>query len=179
MNGLFHWLLTELGFTAHLVAATVLRPNGEWAKAETHAAILVQLDVPYLVDVGFGAATPRTPIPLDGSERTDSNGTYKVSSIGGQTFDLTQENEGGNRTLYRFNTDKKKLIDFHEGCVFNQVSKESTFTHIDIVSRATQTGRITLADQTLTTVENGVQTSKELSIEEKAYTLQNVFKLHI
>lgn len=29
LNGLFHWLLTELGFDADLVAATVLKPSGQ------------------------------------------------------------------------------------------------------------------------------------------------------
>ncbi|MEK5038617.1 arylamine N-acetyltransferase family protein [Sporosarcina sp. FSL K6-3457] len=179
LNGLFQSLLTALDYDSHLVAATVLRPNGQWAKADTHAAILVQLDQPYLVDVGFGAATPRTPIPLDGTEKTDINGTYKVMQAHIGTFDLIQENESGTRTLYRFHIDKKGLIDFHEGCVFNQVAKESSFTHYDIVSRATKTGRITLADRTLTVTDNGVQTTSELSAEEKASILQDVFKLYV
>ena len=177
LNGLFQSLLTALGYDSHLVAATVLRPNGQWAKADTHAAILVQLDQPYLVDVGFGAATPRSPIPLDGTEQTDINGTYKVMQAHDGTFDLIQVNELGIRTLYRFHTDKKSLVDFHEGCVFNQVAKESSFTHYDIVSCATKTGRITLTDRTLTVIDNGIQTTSELSAEEKVNVLQDVFKL--
>ncbi|WP_203248827.1 arylamine N-acetyltransferase family protein [Sporosarcina beigongshangi] len=179
LNGLFNWLLSELGFCAHLVAATVLRPNGQWAKTDTHATILVQLDQPYLVDVGFGAATPRTPIPLDGSERTDLNGTYKVMQVTECLFDLIQDSESGTKTLYRFNTDEKKLVDFHEGCIFNQVDKASTFTHHDIVSIATNTGRITLADNTLTVVENGIKKTSQLSNEDKSHVLQTTFKLYV
>src|SRR6185437_3894934 len=48
LNGLFCALLSELGYSAHLISATVKRPTGEWAKANTHAAILVQLEQPYL-----------------------------------------------------------------------------------------------------------------------------------
>ena len=179
LNGLFQTLLTLLGYDAHLVAATVLRPNGQWAKADTHATIVVYLDQPYLVDVGFGAATPRSPIPLDGSERIDINGTYKLMQASEQTFDLIQENETGSRTLYRFNSAKKNLVDFHEGCVFNQVDKESSFTHHDIVSCAIDTGRITLTNHTLTVVENGVHTISELSAEDKIHVLQTVFKLYV
>lgn len=179
LNGLFQALLTELGYDTHLVAATVLRPNGQWAKADTHAAILVLLDQPYLVDVGFGAATPRTPIPLDGSERTDTNGTYKAEQAHHHTFDLTLANKSGIRTLYRFHTAKKNLVDFHEGCVFNQVAKESSFTHTDIISRATETGRITLTDQTLSVIDNGIQTTTELSAEEKVRILQDIFNLYV
>ena len=143
LNGLFQTLLTNLGYDAHLISATVLGKNGEWAKADTHAAIIVQLDEPYLVDVGFGAATPRLPIPLDGSERADLDAVYTVKSFEGPLFDLIRKSESAERTLYRFNVEKKNLVDFHEGCVFNQISKDSVFTHTDIVTRATPEGRIT------------------------------------
>ena len=136
LNGLFHWLLNELGYEAHLISATVRRPNGQWAKADTHAAILVQLDEPYLVDVGFGDSTI-LPIPLSGMECTDISGTYKVEKYRDSYYDLIQERSGATRILYRFNTIKKELIDFHEGCIFNQVAKESSFTHADIVTCAT------------------------------------------
>ena len=87
LNGLFNWLLTELGYDAHLVAATVLRPTGEWAKADTHAAIIVQLDQPYLIDVGFGDST-YLPIPLNGEERTDISDTYRVIQQLDHSFNL-------------------------------------------------------------------------------------------
>ena len=38
LNGLFNWLLTELGYDAHLIAATVRRPTGNGQKQ-----ILMQL----------------------------------------------------------------------------------------------------------------------------------------
>ena len=76
VNGLFHALLCELGYDAHLVSATVLRQTGQWAKPDTHATILVNLDQPYLVDVGFGAACPRLPVPLNGDEKIDVSAAY-------------------------------------------------------------------------------------------------------
>jgi N-hydroxyarylamine O-acetyltransferase len=179
VNGLFNWLLVELGYNSHLVAATVRKPSGEWAKADTHAAILVQLDQPYLVDVGFGAATPRLPIPLSGEERTDINGVFSAKIQSSHTFDLVLKTDSGERTLYRFSTDKKVLVDFHEGCVFNQVAKESSFTHTDIVTRATPTGRITLSDQQLTVTENGFKDKSNLTAEEKIYFLQKSFRIRL
>ncbi|AOV07674.1 arylamine N-acetyltransferase family protein [Sporosarcina ureilytica] len=179
LNGLFHSLLTDLGYTAHLISATVLRPNGEWAKADTHATILVYLDEPYLVDVGFGAATPRRPVPLNGIMKTDIGETYRIAQQTERTYDLIREIDGVRRTLYRFSSDTKELVDFHEGCVFNQVSKDSTFTHTDIVALATETGRITLQDHTLTKVINGVTEKTELSPEEKEFALNNIFSLSL
>lgn len=177
LNGLLHWLLKELRYDAHLVAATVLRKTGEWAKTDTHAAIIVYLDQPYLVDVGFGTATPRIPVPLNGRETTDVRATYRIVKYDDRFFDLMRKNKTDERILYRFNTEKKELIDFHEECVFNQVSKESTFTHSDIITRSTATGQITLTDQTLTVIENNVQQKEHLSADEKMRVLQNDFNI--
>lgn len=178
LNGLFHWLLTELGYEAHLISATVRRPTGEWAKADTHAAIVVQLEHPYLIDVGFGDST-YLPIPINGEERTDISGTYRIIQQLDHTFHLERFNNSERRTLYRFGLEPKELIDFHEGCVFNQVAKESSFTHSDIVTLATPIGRITLADQTVTVTENNIQTKSILSLEEKRRTLEKTFGIRL
>lgn len=178
LNGLFHWLLRQLGYDASLIAATVFRPNGQWAKPETHAAMIVQLDEPYLVDVGFGDST-FLPIPLNGSPQTDVSGTYAVQQSSKDVFDLIRTRNGESRPLYRFSTIEKQLSDFHEGCVFNQVSPESTFTHIDIVTKATATGRTTIKDRELTVSENGMISSRTLSEDEKDAILLNLFGITI
>jgi N-hydroxyarylamine O-acetyltransferase len=178
LNGLFHWLLTELGYEAHLISATVRRPTGEWAKADTHAAIIVQMEQSYLIDVGFGDST-YLPIPINGEERTDISGSYRIIQQLDHSFYLERFNNSERRTLYRFGLDPKELVDFHEGCVFNQVAKESSFTHSDIITLATPTGRITLADQTVTVTENNIQTKSILSIEEKGRMLENIFGIRL
>lgn len=178
LNGLFHWLLTQLGYDASLIAATVFRPNGHWAKPETHAAILVRMDEPYLVDVGFGDSTVR-PIPLNGIPQTDVSGTYAVQPSGNGVFDLIRTRNGESRPLYRFSTIEKRLADFHEGCVFNQVSPESTFTHVDIVTKATAAGRTTLKDRELSVSENGMISSSTLSEDEKDAILLDLFGINL
>ncbi len=179
LNGLFHSLLKALGYDAHLISATVLKPNQEWAKADTHAAILVYLDQPYLVDVGFGAATPRVPVPLNGITTTPIGEIYKTKQCDSHTYDLIREENQQSRVLYRFNTHQKELVDFHEGCVFNQVSKESIFTHTDIIALATEKGRITLQDHTLTKVDHGITEKTILSAEAKEQVLTDIFSLSL
>ncbi|MGE6370040.1 arylamine N-acetyltransferase family protein [Planococcus kocurii] len=174
LNGLFHWLLSQLGYQAKLISATVQRPNGTWAKADTHAAILVEFDTLYLVDAGFGDSTV-SPIPLGGERHTDHSGTYRIEKVDDVYYDLIRENEENEKVLYRFSTDEKQLVDFHEGCVFNQVSKDSSFTHNDLVTRATQNGRITLSDHQLTRSENGQKTKIELSPADKRNVLKREF----
>ncbi|MBB5181190.1 N-hydroxyarylamine O-acetyltransferase [Planomicrobium koreense] len=181
LNGLFHWLLQDLGFDAKLISATVLKPDGTAAKKDTHAAILVELDTPYLIDVGFGDSTV-SPIPLGGERHADHSGTYRIEELEDGFYQLIrQENgdEGDERILYRFNTDEKKLADFHEGCVFNQVSSESTFTHDDLATRATEDGRITLSGDVLIRTEDGGKKKRSLSPEEKVKVLKEEFGLEL
>lgn len=179
LNGLFHWLLIELGYDAQLVAATVLRTTGHWAKADTHTAIIVQLDEPYLVDVGFGTATPRRPIPLNGKSLQDTRASFHIDKKAAHSFDIVRKSKSEERVLYRFSNEQRTLIDFHEGCVFNQVSKESTFTHFDIVTRSTANGQLTLNDSTLTRLEDGVQTKEVLSDVEKTNVLKKLFGISL
>jgi len=174
INGLFHWLLNELGFEAKLISATVQKPDGTWSKAGTHAAILVELDTFYLVDAGFGDSTI-SPIPLGGERHTDHSGTYRVEQVDEVYYDLIRENDDTEKILYRFSTAEKQLADFHEGCVFNQVSPESPFTHDDLVTRATPDGRITLSGSQLTRSENGKKEKTTLSAAEKKKVLKEEF----
>lgn len=174
LNGLFCWLLQELGFDAKMISATVMKPDGSFAKADTHAAIIVDLDTPYLVDAGFGDSTI-SPIPLGGERHTDNSGTYSINEIQEEIYQLSRENDGEEKVLYQFTLEEKHLHDFHEGCVFNQVSEESTFTHHDIVTRATPEGRVTLTDSTLTRTINGKKDKREITQAEKTELLRDEF----
>lgn len=174
LNGLFHWLLNQLEFDAKLISATVQKPDGTWSKADTHAAILVELDTLYLVDAGFGDSTI-SPIPLGGERHTDHSGTYRVEKADEVFYDLVREKDNKEQVLYRFSTEEKQLADFHEGCIFNQVSKDSPFTHEDLVTRATPNGRITLSGSQLTRSENGEKKRTDLSHAEKSKVLKEEF----
>lgn len=174
VNGLFHWALGELGFDAQLGAATVRRPTGFWAKADTHVVILVKLDKVYLTDVGFGDSNYH-PIPLDGTVHTDVSGTYKVIQQDEQLYHLTRKDGSDWIPLYQFSTEEKNIVDFHEGVVFNQVSKDSSFTHTDLATLATDKGRVTLSDQSLITKENNEIKKVDLSDDEKMNVLKDIF----
>lgn len=174
LNGLFQQLLTDVGFQSHLISCTVKKPNG-WAKPNTHAAIIVKLDEPYLVDVGFGDSV-RQPVPLSGEERTDVSGTYRVMKNDDGSLDLQRFEEDW-RILYRFSETVKQLEDFSEGCLYNQTSPDSTFTHGDIVTIATEIGRITLSELTVTVTKNGEKEKWELKEDEKEKFMEKYFRI--
>lgn len=133
----------------------------------------------YLVDVGFGAATPRYPIPLSGETVNDIRASFHIENKAENHFDLIRNSKTAKRVLYRFNTEKKSLIDFHEGCVYNQVSKKSTFTHYDIVTRSTEHGQFTINDATLTKLEEDFRQKEVLSAEQKTRVLKELFNISI
>ena len=55
LNGLFAFLLKEMGFTVDLLSAQVKSQNGFGAPFD-HLLLLVHLEEDWLVDVGFGAS---------------------------------------------------------------------------------------------------------------------------
>ncbi|QEX20963.1 arylamine N-acetyltransferase [Hypericibacter adhaerens] len=63
MNGLFRWALEAVGFRVTAMTGAVLRIERGDAAIGNHLALTVDLDEPYLVDVGLGDG-PSEPIPL-------------------------------------------------------------------------------------------------------------------
>jgi N-hydroxyarylamine O-acetyltransferase len=63
MNGLFGWALEQVGFRVMRMTGAVLRAQRGDVAIGNHLALTVDLDQPYLVDVGLGDG-PSEPIPL-------------------------------------------------------------------------------------------------------------------
>lgn len=179
LNGLFNWLLQNLGFTSRLASATVRRPDGGWTMTGSHACLIVDLEQPYLVDVGFGDSV-RVPLPLSGEERKDVSGVYRLKKVGDKDFDL-QKSQGnaGWKTLYRLHTSRRTLSDFKEACRFNQTSSESHFTARPLVSLAAPEGRLTLSGNKLTIT--GLNEKRKITIDDQkmAAVLKQYFGIRL
>ncbi|MBN6189242.1 arylamine N-acetyltransferase [Aneurinibacillus sp. BA2021] len=175
LNGLFCWLLRELGFSAHLVAATVHTSEGGWTVEESHATIIVQLDQPYLVDVGFGDSA-RVPLPLTGEEREDVSGVYRIiPQEKPDMYDLQKRMENGWVVTNHFSTRPKELIEFNAVCHYTQTSPASHFTGRRIVTQARKDGRVTLSDNEITVTKNGEKTHYTLDEAEIREFLRSTF----
>ncbi|TYS47972.1 arylamine N-acetyltransferase family protein [Bacillus infantis] len=173
LNGLFQTFLSAMGYSSALISCTVKTPGG-WAKENSHAAILVYLDQPYLTDVGFGDSA-RQPIPLDGTIKEDESGKYKVRDLGDGCYDLMHYASGEWQIKYRFSEEKRSLGFFEDSCTFNQTSAESPFTKDDIITIANENGRITLSGHSLIKTENGEKIKTELDKSSKIEALKKFF----
>ncbi len=180
LNGLFHHLLKELGFSCHLVSATINRPDGSWARKGSHACIVVNLDQPYIADVGFGDAA-RTPLPFRGEIREDISGAYRLKQVSAHLYDVERKQAGQFewKTQNRIDTTPMELKDFAAANHFNQTSPAAPFTQKDIVTLATSDGRVTLSGNSLVVTHHGEKTETIVSDQEKQGVLEKYFQIRI
>ena len=158
LNGLFQWLLQECrNFVFSLISARVREADGSFGPEFDHLAVLVLLEIPYVVDVGFGDSC-RHPLPLTGDEVEDISGRYRVvATDDGEGYVLQRRIEGHWMTEYRFTTLPYQLQDFTSMCQHHQTSPASTFTQKKMCSIATEQGRITLTQDFLTIARDGAK----------------------
>ncbi|MDX1414539.1 MAG: arylamine N-acetyltransferase [Candidatus Promineifilaceae bacterium] len=151
LNGLFAWLLRALGFDVTRLAANVANDNRHYSPDFDHMALLVNLEHPWLVDVGFGD-TFREPLRLDiRTEQQQQGGSYRIR-LNNAYYVLEEKKPGQDwEKAYRFTLQGYAYSDFQSRCRFHETSPESHFKRRRICSRATPAGRITLSDKTLIT----------------------------
>ncbi|MEV7026176.1 arylamine N-acetyltransferase [Kitasatospora sp. NPDC093558] len=164
LNGLFAELLASLGYRVSLLAARVFdgeRPGPPF----DHLALRVDLDEPWLVDVGFGRFS-RAPLRLDErGGQADAHGTFTFAPIGGHG-DLDVLLDG--RPQYRLGLRPYELADFAPTCWWQTTSPDSVFTRSTTCSVLTADGgRTTIAgDRLITTTPAGGRTEVPLAADE-------------
>lgn len=154
LNGLFEWLLSELGFETTMVSGRVAREDGTLGPPFDHLATVVALDDDYLVDVGFGDFA-RRPLVLDGDPVSDVGGTFRVRAADEPGAYRAQSWNDGWETEYAFTTEPRDFSEFAETCRHHQTAPESPFTDGPFVTIATPDGRMTLGTSTLAVTEHG------------------------
>ncbi len=183
LNGIFYFLLKELGFDPYLMAGTVYVRDGIWALENAHLFIIVTLDnKEYLVDVGMGGNSPRLPVPLSGDEVIDSDGIYRINKDENTVFYYLQKKTDDEwETLYRFEQPSHQwnLENIHPICVQTETSPESMFNKMYFLSRVTGNGRITLLGDTLIIVNGKEKTKQKLEKHEIEEIARRHFQIKI
>ncbi|HMM41549.1 MAG TPA: arylamine N-acetyltransferase, partial [Thermomicrobiales bacterium] len=144
LNGLFAALLDQLGYVVTLLSARVSRGDSAFGPEFDHLLLRVDLDEPWLADVGFGDSF-RAPLRLaTGLEQPDADRHYRVVAAGEDLFLEERRPGGGWKPQYAFTLTPHTLPDFAAMCVVQQTSPDSHFTQRRVCSIATPNGRITL-----------------------------------
>ncbi len=164
LNGLFGELLTALGFRVQMLSARVRREDGGFGPEFDHMLLKVELDEPWLVDVGFGDSFV-DPSSSSSGGADQVNGHRYVVSAGARRVGIAARRRKGKVPLYAFRDVPHKLSEYGTMCTFHQTSPESHFTKSWICSRATPDGRITLANMRLIVTVNNQREEIQLSTE--------------
>ncbi|MEU9888627.1 arylamine N-acetyltransferase [Sphaerisporangium sp. NPDC051011] len=167
LNGALAALLTALGYHVTRLAARVFGGDRRPGLPFDHMALRVDLDEPWLVDVGFGAFT-HYPVRLaDREEQHDPGGVFQVTP-GGEYGDLDVHHNGS--VEYRLDARPYELMDYLPTCWWHQTSPNSHFTRSLTCSRLTETGRVTLSGAKLIHTVGGER--EEVTLESDAEILE-------
>jgi N-hydroxyarylamine O-acetyltransferase len=180
LNGALAALLSAVGFQTTLLSARVARDTGGESPEFDHLTLRVDLEHPWLVDVGFGESFLE-PLRLEsGRNQTDPAGTFRLMPSG-ERLQLEKLGRNGNwKPQYSFTQIPRKLEDFAAMCHYHQTSPESHFTQNRICSRATPEGRITLSGMKLIVTRNGHREQSELTSEhERENALKKYFGIEL
>lgn len=176
MNGLLAWALREMGFPVTLLAGTVNRAISGADAEGNHLCLLVELDQPYLADVGFGNGILE-PLPLREGEHQQRHFTYTLHRDG-EYWHFTNHPDTG--PDFDFTLEPYRLTDFANRCHYLQTSPESGFVKVAVCHRQTPNGFVSLKGATVKTVtEQGV--TDRITETEADYegTLRDVFDIHL
>jgi N-hydroxyarylamine O-acetyltransferase len=173
LNGMFAWLLRQLGYEVSMLSAEVAAPGGAFSPEYDHLTLLVHHveSADWLADVGFGDSFLQ-PLRFQAEVEQDGADGRRYRLQASQSSYWLVEQHGSDpgsqwEPVYRFTLQPHVLNDFTERCIFQQTSPASHFTQKRICSLALPDGRITLSDLRLIMTRAGRREERMLSSEDE------------
>jgi arylamine N-acetyltransferase len=163
-NGLFGYVLAELGYSVRRLGARVVwtRRRDAPVPPEMHTLLAVTLpdeEQSYLVDVGFGGQTPTSPIRLEtGVVQRTTLEPFRLAEHG-DTLVLQAQIRGEWQSLYQFATRTAPPIDLEVGSWYASTHPSSHFVTSLIASLVTADERCNLSGYQLA-IHRGGETEK-------------------
>jgi len=169
LNGLFGWLLEQLGFKVILLSVRVF--NGTQPGPEfDHLILLIEPEERLIADVGFGDSFIE-PLRLDtGKEDVQHSGSYRLTGSDSEKL-LQRRRKSDWEPQYVFSLTPRRLAEFSAMCHYHQTSPGSHFTQKALCSQATTDGRITLSNNRLIVTTGGRCEEREIKSEAEFRTL--------
>lgn len=166
LNGLFAWLLKQIGFDVTYLNARVYNHEGELGIDFDHLALLVSIpneSARWLADVGFGDSFNE---PLNFEERreqVEGLRSYRLEHTADGYITWQKNYDGSWERQYFFDLQPRNFpVDYEPTCSYHQTSPESSFTRGSIISKATPDGRVSLEDGRLILTKNGQRSMRPL-----------------
>lgn len=160
LNGLFAWLLKELGYkVTYLNARDYHEADDTFGIEFDHLTLLVRVpddSTRWLVDVGWGD-TFTVPLDIDNSDwQADGLRAYRIEPFRAG-YQLWQRGYRGRveRQYYFDLVPHQFPAEYEAACLYHQNSPDSIFTRNRIISRLTEQGRVSLDNDRLILTTNG------------------------
>lgn len=179
-NSVFYQLLRQLGFDVHFIAARMTETNIH-NQRYSHTALLVNLERPYLVDVGNGQSV-MVPMAIGEDTVSEAEGIqYKVALFDAVEYALYFRKQGADwHPRFVFSTTPRQLEEFAPMCLFHQTSPDSLFMKQRLCTLPTPGGRMTLLGNQFSIMDNGNETTVTLESDQQIDAiLQQYFKLRL
>jgi len=195
LNGLFAWLLDDLGFEVTYLSASDYDPHtGGYGPDFDHLVLLVRCpedeapQVRWLVDVGWGDSFR---IPLHADDEGEQDGglkTYRITTGPPAAPDIEagvrrqlweRHTNGVWERQYAFTDQPRAFVDFEGMCRYHQTSPKSIFTRKRICTLATQYGRVSLEDNRLIITQRGVREERLVTPQEEPGLLRELFGINL
>jgi N-hydroxyarylamine O-acetyltransferase len=178
MNGLFRWALESIGFRVMPMAGAVMRRERGPMAIGNHLALIVELDEPYLVDVGLGDG-PLEPIPLKEGSYQQQWRTLRLERLDDSWWRLHNNQNAFNPTLdFQYQPADWNLL--ASKCIWLQTSPESRLVQNAVCLRHLADGIVALVGRVLKTVgRDGVARRLVTSSDDYVATLDAVFGIRM
>lgn len=164
LNGLFGWLLRQLGYEVTDVAARYLRGESTIPMRRHRVLIVKATDGLWLADVGIGEVCPRYPLRLEeGKEHSQFDECYRFDKAPFLGWVLMDRHHGEWRQFYSFTEEPQLIVDFIAPTFYCEKHPDSPFFPDEMFSLKTSEGRITLDGHIYKEFRNGNVTVKELT----------------
>lgn len=171
LNGMFAWLLKQIGFDVTYLNARVFNREGKLGIDFDHLALLVRIpDQPerWLVDAGFGDSFNEPLRFEEQGEQIQGLRAYRLEQTADGYVSWQKNYDGSWARLYFFDLQPRNFpVDYESACLYHQTSPRSSFTRGGIISRATPDGRVSLEDDRLILTKNGQRSEHPIEKNEE------------
>lgn len=168
LNGGLVALLVAVGYDVELRGAALAAADGTWGVPMMHAAAVVRVPEPWLVDVGFSADAFAIPIGAGPEAARAFDGSTEVERVvrapGGGDADADGDLEVvvDGKPAYLLERPARRLEDFTPAAWWYATAPDSTYLQAPMCSRATSRGRVALMGRRLVDVSDGQRTEREI-----------------
>jgi N-hydroxyarylamine O-acetyltransferase len=150
LNGLMGWALREIGFDVMRVSAGVMRDSLGDQQLGNHLCLLVRLDRPYLVDVGFGSSL-LAPLALEQGSREDWPYRVAVEEVAEGYWRFTEQEQAAPFSFdFKPSAADESLLDAK--CLYQQTHSASPFVQNLVAKRRVTDAYFTLRGRVFTNV---------------------------